>query len=1136
MKILRVRFFNLNSLRGRHELDFSQPPLRDAGLFAITGPTGAGKTTILDAITLALYGQVPRHDGGVEQVMTQGTGESWAEVEFMVNGHTYRSKWSQHRARKSAEGQLQDSKMELSQRPADADETVDKWPFLETYKSKVPPRVAELSGLEYKQFLRSVLLAQGDFTKFLKSSPGERAQLLEKITDTRTYSDISRAAFEKAKLEDQRTAELRTGLAGVRLLSEEELAGLQATAQELSEQVAAATAEQQRTSQAHGWRQQLAELTSRQQRSLQRLQELATETEQLVPLRQRIERHQQALPFRTPWEMLRRADQQQADLQLEIKRLQEQLPQLREAVAQARQARQQATAAHAQAVATRREQEPQLAAAEKLDAQITSAEQTLTAGRQEYDRRNELCKKLKASTEAAQQQQRELQRQLGETSSWLRQNQQAADFGEALGSLAGSLQDWERLRGELGELLTQEQARRQRLGIALDAARQGQFVADRTAQEIRECQAEQATAAQARQTWTRHLQQHQLYLQQAYAEQERSWQDVRRLIQTQRLILHHEAARQHLATGEPCPLCGATEHPFATGGLYVSAATVSDDERREQLLEQQLQHLTTRLTQTVSLLGALEPEPEAALVDYSALALGAEAEAAAPATIRGLLQQLRGFEQHLSQLQLQLGQAATAVKTATDQQIELNREIADIQQRLADAREREPLVREQIASICASFGLQFSGENGPALVEQLRHLGAEYQHRQKAATDTERELAVLAQRQASDLPALAEQQAWLKANKTGLLEQHQAIQQQKDERQRLFAGADIAGARRQLLAAEDAAEQQRQAAEQQARTHETTADRAEQHLVQREQDLRQLVQTRDTQYQKLIDNLQAAKLPPVPTALAERLLPDDVAQRLGQQLSRHDQQLAAAQQTLTDVAQQLRTEEGRALSTEPLEVLAEELRQSTQRLADLNQQLGQCQQQLRSHAQAQQQHAALAAQVEQQQREALRWRKLADLIGSADGRKFSEFAQGLTLARLVELANRHLRRLNERYRISRHPHEHLDLLIIDTFQADATRSMSSLSGGESFLVSLALALGLSELAGRKTQIDTLFIDEGFGTLDPDTLEVALAALEQLQGTGKTIGIISHVEALKERISTKIEVRRGAGGLSTLIVT
>ena len=135
----------------------------------------------------------------------------------------------------------------------------------------------------------------------------------------------------------------------------------------------------------------------------------------------------------------------------------------------------------------------------------------------------------------------------------------------------------------------------------------------------------------------------------------------------------------------------------------------------------------------------------------------------------------------------------------------------------------------------------------------------------------------------------------------------------------------------------------------------------------------------------------------------------------------------------------------------------------------------------------------------------------------------------------MDLANRHLIRLTDRYRILRNPDEHLDLLILDEYQAGSTRSMNSLSGGESFLVSLALALGLSELAGRKTQIDTLFIDEGFGTLDPDALDVALTALEMLQGTGKTIGIISHVEALKDRVSTQINVRKGPGGVSSIRV-
>jgi len=108
--------------------------------------------------------------------------------------------------------------------------------------------------------------------------------------------------------------------------------------------------------------------------------------------------------------------------------------------------------------------------------------------------------------------------------------------------------------------------------------------------------------------------------------------------------------------------------------------------------------------------------------------------------------------------------------------------------------------------------------------------------------------------------------------------------------------------------------------------------------------------------------------------------------------------------------------------------------------------------------------------------------------------------------------------------------------MIDTYQADAVRSVNTLSGGESFLVSLALALGLSDLASHKTQIDSLFIDEGFGTLDAETLDIAITALENLQASGKMIGIISHVEALKERISTQIQVKKMSGGVSKIEVS
>ncbi|WP_395735901.1 AAA family ATPase [Prosthecobacter sp.] len=197
--------------------------------------------------------------------------------------------------------------------------------------------------------------------------------------------------------------------------------------------------------------------------------------------------------------------------------------------------------------------------------------------------------------------------------------------------------------------------------------------------------------------------------------------------------------------------------------------------------------------------------------------------------------------------------------------------------------------------------------------------------------------------------------------------------------------------------------------------------------------------------------------------------------------------------------------------------------------------LGSLQQQVRNDDEARKRHESGGAALQEAEAEALRWGRLKELIGSADGAKFSRFAQSLTLRQLIGLANEHFKVLAERYRLMAAEGDELDLRIVDLYQANVDRPMESLSGGESFLASLALALGLSELASRHHPIDSLFIDEGFGTLDTETLEVALSALENLRSRGKTIGLISHVELLKERLTTQVRVVRGAGGTSRIEV-
>ncbi|MBC6988518.1 AAA family ATPase [Hymenobacter sp. BT491] len=1136
MKILRVRFFNLNSLRGQHEVNFGNSPLSDSGLFAITGPTGAGKTTILDAITLALYGQVPRHDGsGSEQVMSHGTGESWAEVEFQVNERVYRAKWGQHRARRKPDGPLQDSKMELSeQQIVDGEET---WPFLETYKSRVPGKVAELSGLEYRQFLRSVLLAQGDFTRFLKSSPGERAQLLEKITDTRKYSDISVAAFRKAKDEAQRVEVLRAGMAGVTLLSAEELALLETELQDFKAQLAIANQEQQRLIEAQNWLRKLEELTARQHQGQSKLSRLAGEAETLAPVRQQVQRHEQALPFRTPWALLQQAEGQIQQLLREAESLQHQLPQLQAEVATAQQAREAARQARTAALAVQQEQEPKLREAEQLDSLMRQAEVQLQSDRQKYDERNEQCKRQKAELEHLTQQTHTFRQQLKELAKWLGEHTQLAELTNALPELTANLQDWDHLQAELGQLRQRQAESVRRLQDAANTAERYQQQALTGQRRLSDIKAQQHDTAMRRDEWFRRLQHHAAGLQHEYDAQQQHWDDLRRSNSLQQLILSHTETRQLLSPGEPCPVCGATEHPFAAGLLGVSEESLQRDQQREEELSQRVRALNARLNRASTYVGMLE-QAGGQLADTppATIPLLPESEEKAAADeVKSIVQQLRELDQQHAAAEVALTQAISQQASFQLQQQDYQADAAKIAAGLRDAEERVPVVKEPITSLLSSFGLTFNGENGRALVERCKQLIADFEQKKLAQATVEKQRDENQIRLEELTKSHTETNQWLREHKHDIVEKHTAIQQQKAKRQALYAGPDVAQAFRELAAAVQQADALLQQAERQVQEHENRLARTDEQLRQRQQDAARRQQEREQQYAALVTNLQTAGLTPDPTALATLLLPDSEVRRLADQLQAHERDVAATQQALTEAAHQFQMEQARALTNDPIESIDSQLVVTRQLIADLNQQLGQRQQRLTDHQRGLERHAEMAAQLEGQQQEARRWRQLADLIGSADGKKFSEFAQGLTLARLVELANRHLQRLTDRYRITRNPDEHLDLLITDHYQGDSARSMNSLSGGESFLVSLALALGLSELAGRKTQIDTLFIDEGFGTLDPDTLDIALSALEMLQGSGKMIGIISHVEALKERVTTQINVRKGAGGVSTLRV-
>lgn len=313
MKILTIRLKNLASIEGTFEVDFTVEPLRSAGIFAISGPTGAGKSTILDALCLALYDKTPRftasgeslflsdvgenqvNQSDVKNILRRGTGEGFAEVDFLgATGRRYRSRWSVRRARSKATGSLQPQTLQVTD--------LDKKEDLQGTKTELLAQLVSLVGLTYEQFTRTVLLAQNDFATFLKSRESAKAELLEKLTGTEIYSRISREIYTRSKAADEAMNLLKNSISLIELLPEDELQNLQKEKERL---IQLRTTGTKRLAELNAQFNIVRSLVVKQEQLTKKQQEESVETEKLKKLHEDLLVQTGYLAyFREQWEAL----------------------------------------------------------------------------------------------------------------------------------------------------------------------------------------------------------------------------------------------------------------------------------------------------------------------------------------------------------------------------------------------------------------------------------------------------------------------------------------------------------------------------------------------------------------------------------------------------------------------------------------------------------------------------------------------------------------------------------------------------------------------------------------------------------------------------------------------------------------
>ncbi|WP_066219486.1 AAA family ATPase [Formosa haliotis] len=1214
MKILKVELQNINSLKSDTPIviDFENEAFKDVGLYAITGSTGAGKTTILDAITIALYQSVPRFNntkGSLIDVVSHGAHEAISRLTFENKAMVYEAIWSMCLSTSTGK-RLQNPQEKVSLKNLTTGE------ILADQKRQVLSEVVRVTQLDYNQFLRSVMLAQGEFASFLSAKGPEKGKLLEQITGEQIYKKIGQGILERKSLEDSKLKDLEAKINSDDILSDEKKIELSQKDQALDAEILTAQKNIDAVQHIINWYTSFSELTKTSKTIEEDLHVLHQEFESHKPEFQALDLNEKAEPFKELLVEINRTEKTLLDKSNQLKVLEAELKQLEPEIEQQNLRFKTQTDTLSKAEEVFNAWLPKFDSITTLDGKIKTEGENLTKLKVKVREtqtkiENLNTDKTKISKDLSET---EAKIKIGETfisenkfllevdtelSKWTSDlttlNAKKTELKALSESIVQKAEDVEKTSVQLKS--HKELLQKNMLGITETEKKINAIQEQLVKHNVRDLLAEEKALRLKESQWKQFkelsedlqkqerelteikkqettlsaelvtVQKQLTTVKQQIETQEISVSDAEKILDLEKSISKYEADRQHLEAGKPCGLCGSKVHPFAE---HLETIGVSKSELELNKRKDILKKLNTSKSEfdknEVKCITSIQN-----ISKQSQIILDTIKQIHLKASQLDISCDLK----HGSKINIEINTLTDRLKvlgeTLTFSQ-KLQTDKDKLQSRFNNQNEAIGVLKLKVATLEENF------KNGTSEIEVKQKskselttlsLGLESALNTKLAKfnydlptvvntnafieNIEKSIAnyVLAQKRLDELKADVKlfnsnlihidkelkAQSELQENiQTDMKTSEAKIIQQKTDRIAILPlDISVESKRHSLQTAKSTLAKEVEVSKKSVQAVLDTKLKKEALKVEHNESQLQLQQHKqhlNSALQTQLTNSEFKDKAEVETALLDKV-DKEKFDKNRDELEKKQLRL----KTLKDSNLKAISELHASKKIDSSEV---ESRQQFEVLKTKKDELlagkGEIKEAFRKDAEIRSRNLETYKKIEAQAEICRVWRELFKIIGNSKD-AFNVYVQRLTLKHLLDLANVHLYNLNKRYSLKMEedykPKEELNFSLIDHYQTDQMRLVDTSSGGEKFIISLALALGLSDLASKNVKIDSLFIDEGFGTLDSNTLETVISTLETLQSQGKMIGIISHVENLKERIPTQIQITKKNNGVSVL---